>query len=235
MLTFLAGLLALPFVIWLLLVIDFIAITTLVEYEEGFWATVVAIGSIVGLNYLWKLHLIDTIKANPGHTALLVLSYFVIGVFWSVAKWFFFLHKENFKYETAKAKFLQSKNAQTLTGELAAKLFEELERINSHAYYEKEKINATPPQALNHKATLTRWATYWPFSMVGFALNDVVRKTWTFIFELLQSTYQRIANYVFRGATADAAMAKEYEAQKAAKQAALDVDEDTRGSSRRGR
>jgi hypothetical protein len=52
--------------------------------------------------------------------------------------------------------------------------------------------------------------------MIGFALNDVVRKTWNYIFEMLQSTYQRISNYVFRGATADVAMAEEFKAKKAA-------------------
>ena len=52
--------------------------------------------------------------------------------------------------------------------------------------------------------------------MVGFALNDVVRKAWNYIYDLLQSTYQRISNHVFRSASADVAMAQEYKAKQAA-------------------
>jgi hypothetical protein len=216
MLTFLGTLFAIGTLwFWFLLLIDFVAITTLVENEEGVWATVVAIFSIIGLNYLWKLPIAATIKANPGHTILLILSYFAIGVCWSIAKWYFFLHKENRKYENAKAEFLTGENAKELTGQLAAKMFGYLQDHNNNAYYEKQKINATPPLVSKHIDKLTRWATYWPFSMVGFALNDVVRKTWNYIFELLQGTYQRISNYVFRGAAADVAMFEEFKAKKA--------------------
>src|SRR5208283_1044261 len=91
MLTFLGTLFALGTLwFWLLVLLDFIAITALVENEEGGWATIVAIGSVVGLNYLWKLPILATVRANPGHTALLVLSYFFIGTCWSFVKWYFF-------------------------------------------------------------------------------------------------------------------------------------------------
>jgi hypothetical protein len=217
MFTFLAGLLAIPFVIWLLILIDFIVITALVENEEGIWATIVAVGSIVGLNALWKLHLLDTIKANPLHTALLVLSYFVIGICWSLFKWYLFLHKETNKYEDAKAEFLQHENATALTGELAARLFDKLTEHNKYQSEDsKDKINAAAPLFRNHKGTLTRWATYWPFSMVGFALNDVVRKSWKYIVELFQNVYQRISNHMFRNVAADANLAQEYKAKQAA-------------------
>jgi hypothetical protein len=217
MFTLLASLLALGTIgFWLLVLIDFIVITALVENEEGVWATVVAIGSIIGLNYLWKLPIVATIKANPGHTALLIASYFALGIGWSFAKWVLFLHKQNFKYRDFKTQFLSKKNAKELTPELAAALMEELDSHNRYESYPDRRISANAPQFLEHKGKLTRWATYWPFSIIGTLLNDVVRKSWTYIINMLQGTYQRISNYIFRGATADKALAENYKAKQAA-------------------
>jgi hypothetical protein len=216
MLTFLETLFALgTFWFWLLVLIDFVVITALVEAEEGVWATVVALGTIFGLNYLWKLPVLATIKANPGHTALLIGAYFALGIGWSIFKWVLFLHKQNFKYEDFKAQFLQKNNAKELTPALAVQLLEGIVDFNKYLSTE-DRVSADPPQFRDHKGTLTRWATYWPFSMIGFALNDIVRKSWTYIVNLLQSTYQRISNHIFRGATADKALAENFKAQQAA-------------------
>jgi hypothetical protein len=217
MFTFLAELFALGGIaFWLLALAVGTLITVLVEKEEGVWATVVAIASILGLDFVYKLPLLSFVKANPGHVAVLVGSYFGIGIVWSlVIKWLIYLHKRNFAYEDFKAAFLTKNNAKELTGELAAKLMEELESHNRYVSDENEKV-ITGILVRDHIGMLTRWATYWPFSMIGTALNDVVRKSWTYIIRLLQSTYQRMANYVFRKAAADVAMAEQYKAQKAA-------------------
>src|SRR5271170_4062604 len=200
---------------WIFSFLVFVAITALVENDEGFWATVVAIGTVCSLQFLSHIPLLTAIKAHPGTTALYLLGYFVAGAAWSIFKWYIFLTKARIKYESAKADFLEEYSAKELTGELAAKFMDLL--ASNHSYSDDDHaISATPPEARKHKSNLTRWATYWPFSMVGFALNDVVRKAWNYIYDLLQSTYQRISNHVFRNVSADAAMAKEYKARAAA-------------------
>jgi hypothetical protein len=215
---------------WLLFFIDFVVITALVENEQGFWATVTAIGSIIGLNYLWKLPILVTVKANPGHTALLILSYFLLGAGWSLVKWFFYLHKQRIKYEEYKAKFLEENKAKELTPELAAKLSDTIAGSPRRyaPYNDSEGVTATPPSARAHKGDLTRWATYWPFSIVGTLLNDVVRKAWTYIYELLQSTYQRMSNYVFRGALSDMALAQQFKEEQQVAKAAMAGDQSPR-------
>lgn len=219
MLTTLAALFALGTIgFWSLLLVIGVGITILVENEEGAWATFVAIASMVGLSFLWKLNLLVVVKANPGRIVAYALAYFAIGAAWSIFKWFTFLHKANSRYEDYKADFLTKNNAVALNGELAAKLMDEIIESNDDHYHydEAKKISSTPPLARNHKASVTRWATYWPFSILGFFLNDIVRKTWTYIVTLLQGTYQRISNYVFRGASADQALAQEFKAKAAA-------------------
>jgi hypothetical protein len=218
MFTFLAALFALGTIwFWALLLLDFIIITALVENEKGFWATVVFIGSLIGLDYLWKLPILQTIQLNPLKFTELVSLYFGLGIGWSILKWYLFTTKEKFRYNEYKADFLSKRNAKELTPALASALQDSLAGQPAWGSY---KISAVPPSAREHKADLTRWATYWPMSMIGFALNDVVRKSWRYIITMLQSTYQRISNHVFRGASADMALATKFKEDQAVEQAA---------------
>jgi hypothetical protein len=219
MFTFLGTLFAIGTIwFWLLLFIDFCIITALVENESGVWATIVFLGSLFGLNFLWKLPIIDSVKANPGHTALLILSYFAIGVVWSIVKWYFFVHNKMVKYNDYKAKFLAENNATELTPELAVKLVDTIAGSPRRysGYNDSEGVSAKPPLASENKSRLTRWGTYWPFSIVGTLLNDVVRRTWEYIYEMLQTTYQRMSEAIFKSATADVKMAEEHRAKAAA-------------------
>lgn len=214
MLTFLAGLLAVGTLwFWLFSIVVFIAITALVENDEGFWATAVAVGTIFSLQFLSKVPLLDYIKTNPLRTLAYVGAYFAIGVAWTLIKWYFYVHRQVVKYNEFKRAFLKKNNAETLTGELAAALADEIS--NSHGYGTRG-VSATAPDPAEHKGDLTRWGTYWPFSMVGTALNDVVRRAWEYVYEMLQTTYHRMSKAIFKTAEADLAMAKEYKAQQAA-------------------
>jgi hypothetical protein len=211
MFTFLAELFAFGGIaFWILAVIVFGIIAALVENENGTWATITFIASLAGLNFLYKLPIIATIKLNPGKTAVLVLSYFAAGVVWSIVKWALYLHNKLAAYNDYKAKFLADNKAEVLTGELAVKLQEKLDSLYNNS------ISAKAPEAREHKGDLTRWATYWPFSIAGTLLNDVVRKAWDHIYNLLQGTYQAISKAIFKNATADIKMAEEYKAKKAA-------------------
>lgn len=183
---------------WILAVVLFSIVIALVENEAGFWATVILIGSAIGIDKLYKLSLLTVVKANPGHVAILVGVYFLTGIVWSIAKWYFFLHKRVVKYNSERAQFLRSRNATTMTAELAAEF---------QGYVSS---SARPVDASDHKADLIRWATYWPFSIVGTLLNDVVRRTWEYIYELLQSTYQRIADSMFKTAAQDKILANQH-------------------------
>ena len=222
MFTFLGTLFAIGTIwFWLLLFIDFCIITALVENESGVWATIVFLGSLFGLNFLWKLPIIDSVKANPGHTAILVLSYFAIGVVWSIVKWYFFVHNKMVKYNTFKADFLKDQKADAMTPELAAKF---MDHLSNRYDARNDGITGAAPLASEHKASLTRWGTYWPFSIIGTLLNDVVRRTWEYIYEMLQTTYQRMSEAIFKSATADVKMAEEFKAEAAAANSSTSKD-----------
>lgn len=215
MLTFLAGLLAfgsLAFFLEVLAVV--ILLCVLVEKDEGVWATVVFIGTVLSLNFLSKVPILDYIRTNPLRTVELVAAYFAIGVGWTLIKWYFFVHRKVVAYNEYKRNFLKSHNVDSLTPALAAELADELS--NANGYRNTRGVSATAPDPADHKGDLTRWGTYWPFSMVGTALNDVVRRAWEYVYEMLQTTYHRMAKAIFKTAEADLQMAKDYKAQQAA-------------------
>lgn len=216
MLTFLAGLLAfgsLWFFLEVLAVV--ILLCVLVEKDEGVWATVVFIGTVLSLNFLSKVPILDYVKTNPLRTVELIAAYFAIGVGWTLIKWYFYVHRQVVKYNEYKRTFLKENNATELTPELAAKLHDELTG-NSGYSSRRAGVSNTAPDPAEHKGDLTRWGTYWPFSMVGTALNDVVRRAWEYVYEMLQTTYARMSNAIFKSASADVEMAKNYKAQQAA-------------------
>lgn len=186
---------------WVALVALLVVITVVVESESGTWATVVTVASLLGINYLYKLSLFTLAVSNPSHTLGLLLVYLVAGVVWSFIKWYFYLHERLKEFNESQAEFLKGNEATEMTPALAAKF------TNSYIY-------KNIPVAKEHKADLTRWATYWPFSLIGSLLNDVVRKTWVYIFDLLQSTYQRMADSMFASASKIDSLAKQHHESK---------------------
>jgi hypothetical protein len=214
---FFAGLLAAFAVgtIWfdIVLFILFVIIATLVEKKNGFWATIVTIGSIVGINWLWKLNLVAQFKAHPLTCLEYVAYYFIAGIAWSLVKWAFFVHRYKVEYKDLKSKFLQTEKikADQFDAAAASRLMEAARRRG---------VSTTPPAFIMHRNDLIRWACYWPFSFIGTMLSDIVVRAWEFVVNWLQSTYEAIAERIFRSVSEDVALAKQYDDEQAAKQKA---------------
>lgn len=214
MLTFLAGLLAFGTLwFWLLSFVIFVAITALVENDEGVWATIVFIGTVLSLNFLSKIPILDYIKTNPLHTLAYVGIYFAVGIVWTLIKWYFFVHNKSVKYAAFRAKFLKDNKVTELTPELSVRL---QELVKSDYDLRNNGVTGSAPDPAEHKSDLTRWGTYWPFSMVGTALNDIIRKAWDYVYEMLQTTYARMSKAIFKTGEADTKMAEEFKAKQAA-------------------
>jgi hypothetical protein len=212
MFEFLAGLLAGMMAVgsiwfWLLVFAVLIGITVLVETEEGGWATFTLVVSVILMNWVFKVGIIQALWAHPWKALGWVLVYFVLGIAWGLVKWFVFVHKRAGLYRDARDAFLKQHRATELTPALAAELMEELNH-NFRSY--QTEVSALPPKASEHKGDIIRWMSYWPFSVVGTLLNDVVRKAWRHIYDLMTQTYDRVAAHVFRKYSADVALAKQH-------------------------
>jgi hypothetical protein len=111
-LAFAALWLAVPMVFYalcaILFVIVVIGMSTTDQYDSGlgFWATVGSLGLVGLLGYHFDLTW-DAIKAHPILDVLGFGSYFVVGVFWSFAKWYFHLTDVREAFQTLKATFAE--------------------------------------------------------------------------------------------------------------------------------
>lgn len=178
-----------------------IVVTAIIENSEGwFFPTFAFLGSVTFVNWFYNLGILSFSRMHPLYAAKLVLVYLACGVVWSFIKWYFLLHKNKVAYNKARSEFLEKNGATQMTPELAARFRETVLSI-----YNAPKI----PRASEHKSDLIRWATYWPFSVLGFCVNDLVRKAYTWVYEILQSSYQRMADYMSKQALEDQALAKQ--------------------------
>ena len=142
-----------------------------------------------------KVGILKAIITNPWKAIEWVAVYFIVGALWGLLKWYVFVHKALGRYRESRAMFLQQEGVTELTPELAVKF------AGQTKYRD---VTSVPPLASDHKSDIIRWMSYWPFSMIGTVLNDVVRKAWQHIYIFMAETYDRVANYVFRSVRGDA-------------------------------
>jgi hypothetical protein len=53
------------------------------------------------------------------------------------------------------------------------------------------------PVATDNKAKITAWMAFWPCSVISTLLNDPIRRLFRYLFNLLKSLYQKMADAVF--------------------------------------
>lgn len=176
-------------------VLVIVVITALIENESGAWATLLSIAVVVVASIIFKFSILAAIKLHPGLFLTYIAGYLVIGIAWSLAKWYLFLRKKLVEYRTDKALFMKKIGVTFLSPEENSKFMT--------GYYEI-------PTAANHKSDLIRWVSYWPFSVLGTLLHDFVYNLYEHIYGYLQGTYQRISDMMFKEVKKDADAAREY-------------------------
>lgn len=138
----------------------------------GFWSTttILAFGT---LYYFFgsKQDVIDILlfmKHHPIYTLLFVFGYFAIGVVWSIAKWYFFLHEK-------REKLIERSDDGKLSD------------------YDRKSI----PTARNNKSRITTWMSYWPFSALWTLIDEPVKKGFRYIYAEIEKLFEGMTNKMF--------------------------------------
>jgi hypothetical protein len=168
------------------MILGFIAITYLIESNEANgWAALficVVIGAVLyffgAKDFIVKMW--DYVAANPMLIIGFILGYFVIGTLWSLTKWYFFLKRRQKKsnWPTKRVEEKMSKDS-----------------FQPVPY----KIVSMPLRAQDHRSTIMMWMTWWPFSALWTIVDDPVRKAFSWIFDHIEATFDRVAQRVFDG------------------------------------
>lgn len=176
---------------WAFLIVVLFWTAVLIDTKHSAIATAVLVATVWAICVASKFSMFKFILIHPLAFSACLVGYLLLGATWSLAKWYLFLRKGLNEYDNKKASFLEKKGAYFLTTETA----KEFLRTNS---------SPLTPSAADYKSILVGWIAYWPFSLA----SQLTRGIWESAYELLQSTYQKIANKAFSKVIADRVLAK---------------------------
>lgn len=201
------ALLLTPWIFISLLVLGFIIQSIAIETEHfgfGVFMLVICV-YLIHLNY----NLIDYVTHNVGTTILYVIGYIIIGIGWSMLKWYIKLNDKISLIRAAKSTYRGYSGTSSLKGnELeTAKFNHYMEHISSNvdgflyrgglpkteADFEKQLANWLP-SVTKHKSQIIAWMTLWPASAVATLFNNPIRRFFTWIYNHISGVYQSISN-----------------------------------------
>jgi hypothetical protein len=180
--------------ILLMYALPFIVLTVLVECE---WFGIATTGMIISMGvYTWlnKITVLPYLKEHYAFCLQFVGVYLLAGVIWSFTKWFLFLMKFRGKFREEKDKFLvhyKLPAGTSIPDELREAFIREIRYVKVNGQY----LHIVP-SASDFKAKIIAWMAFWPCSMIGFVLNDPVRRLFNYIFLYLKGSYQKMADSI---------------------------------------
>jgi len=141
----------------------------------GVLATIVLIGFGVLYYFFGSKEHVESIFQfvihNSGLIIGCILGYLVFGVIWSIVKWFFFLHEKRDVY------------------------MKNVERYPSQ--YKKADIANHIPTAADNKFRILTWMYLWVFSATWTLIDQPIKRTFRFVYNKLESTYDKMALKIF--------------------------------------
>ncbi len=180
---------------WVLSAIVFIALVASVEYDNGWFASVITAAALLTLWLGVEINIFMWVWDNPFTAFEYFVVYFIAGTAWAITKWWFYCHKLLDVVKDIKVEFL---NNLSIGGDAIPDnqrdKFEQ--KVVCNPYYRNRYF---PPQAMDHKSDWLMWATWWPVSAFWTILNQPIKNIWLFIYSRLGGLMQKISNHVFRG------------------------------------
>ena len=171
---------------WLFISTMAVLMLTCINFQKGAGATIVFIGTMLGLQFLGGIDIWGYVIHNKMTILYYVLGYAAFGVATSVFKWWRYVRNNVEKYLEAKAEY-QSDN-----GNLT-----DWARYRDQGRYNAIKF-IFEPVARRHKAVITMWITYWPLVLLWTLINDPVRKAIIFLRDHVMGILERISKNAFK-------------------------------------
>jgi len=186
-----------------LYILPLILLTTFVEIEYFGWATTSMLAFAGVMAFLHRHDLLPYIQNHGIELVTYISIYIIAGIAWSFAKWtIFLLHFRN-EFRAAKFEFQTKNNLCTFEpipiermhhsgcvfGGVGNYFEDHLAKINKNFLLKR-------PLASDNKSKIIAWMSFWPCSIIGFILNDPIRKMFKFIFNALRGSYQKISDSI---------------------------------------
>jgi hypothetical protein len=179
---------------WAFLGLAFLVLTVLVNMES-LVAAAVTIGVSMALLQVFGAPVFSYIVANPQAILLWACMYLGLGVLYSVAKWWLYVTDQRWKYDDAKAAFLESNNLPSDT-----RIVGNPELVKKWTAYVSRRADVHPKvSASENKARICGWICYWPWSGLWTMINQPIKRIATVAYRAISKGMQRISDHAFRG------------------------------------
>jgi hypothetical protein len=186
---------------WLLLAAETILLLVLLEWDQGALATLTFLATLLLLQFLGDVNIYGYVIEHPWTVALGAAGYFVLGTFWAIAKWWFYVREQRAWYDELRSAFLRMHRL-----EPQGAMPEGLQQQWRHCLVLAKKGGRpldVRPLAARHKPGILRWMSYWPWSFSWTILKDPVRKAFLTIYHNIAQHLQEISDRAFKGVEAD--------------------------------
>lgn len=166
-----------------------------IEWERPILSGITLILTFLLLALFGNFNLFTEIHAHPLISLGVFVGYFAVGVFWSIAKWWFFIQNKIAQYKNFKKEFLEQKNlpVSLRASEIPKKHKREWQSKSAYPHHQFYK-----PKVNENKRRILTWMIYWPWSFVWTIINDPITKLFKQIFNQLRFIYEGIANRAYQ-------------------------------------
>lgn len=185
---------------WSLMTIAIVLMFVCTEFGAGGWATLCVIVTLLALNYGCGVPVFAFLWANPVMFLLGIVGYFVCGTGWAVAKWWFFVREQYYRYRELKKAFIKDNH---LSITIDQPIPDELKEKWRDYCYRSHRLIEINPQVSDHKMSIYIWIAYFPFSAAWTLINDPVRKICRHIYHSISGILQQISDSVFANTKQD--------------------------------
>lgn len=173
---------------WAIVVVLFVEASVFNQGAVAFFTLAVALVAA----YLLGFWTIDFVYQNHRAFLWLLAFYVPIGVAVSTAKWWFYTTGVASKVQT----YLADQTVQ------ARKKTQTDADFNAFMYRVRDDLTSSfgelPPVVSHHKSNLIRWMAWWPFTIIGSLFDDILRRFFTAVYNMMGDAWQAISNHAFR-------------------------------------
>lgn len=158
-----------------------------VETEKPGWATGWLVIGVVLFALFGNANPLAWVFQNTSTFLTALGGYLVIGVLWSVAKWWFYNLGVRDRFEERRTDWLKSHKAENLSDE----------KVREQFFRDNADLRDFPPRLSRHKSRIMLWMGYWPFSALWTLVNDPVKRFFRWAYARMVRVYEGITKSIF--------------------------------------
>jgi hypothetical protein len=179
-------------------VITFGMITTMVENTKPGWAFIMLVGFFAVLWAFGGFNILGLIWRDPIRALVVLLAYAAVGVAWSIVRWTLLVMKIKARYTEFKTNFKRDQSIKT--GDQWT--IQQQSNFDSLVYSREYDMRLDrPPEVGNFSDRVFTWMAYWPISMLWTAINDPIAKFFGLLFDSITGAYDTISKRLYRDIT----------------------------------